>query len=92
MIQGHPSLLREGLAMFKISSILQLKQQNSGEENNEDEELINLESVRALEGVALQHGFVGRLVINPVTFPRVSLWASPPALNEPLDLLSLILL
>ena len=64
MILGHPSLLREGLA--KISLILQLKYQNSGEENNEDEELINLESVRALEGVAMQHGFVGRLVINSV--------------------------
>lgn len=75
MILGHPSLLREDLVMFKISSILQLKYQNSGEESNEDEELINLESVRALEGVALQHGFVGRLVINPVTFPRISIRA-----------------
>ena len=62
MILVYPSLLRKGLAMFTTSSILQLKYQNTGEENNEEEELINLESVRALEGVALQHGFVGRLV------------------------------
>ena len=41
---------------------LQLKYQNSEEETNDDEELTNLESVRVLEGVALQHGFVGRLV------------------------------
>lgn len=41
-----------------------LKYQNSGEESNEDEELINLESVRALEGVALQHGFVGSVTVS----------------------------
>lgn len=42
--------------------MLQLKYQKSEDETNGDEEMTNLESVRVLEGVALQHGFVGRSV------------------------------
>jgi len=41
---------------------LQLKYQKSDDETNELEETTNLEAVRVLEGVALQHGFVGRSV------------------------------
>ena len=40
----------------------QLKYQKSDDETNELEEMTNLETVQVLEGVALQHGFVGRLV------------------------------
>lgn len=49
--------------------MLQLKYQKSEDETNGDEEMTNLESVRVLEGVALQHGFVGRSVrSSPLIF------------------------
>ena len=41
--------------------ILQLKYHKTEEErNDDDDEMSYLETVRVLEGVALQHGFVGR--------------------------------
>lgn len=46
--------------------------------------MTNLETVRVLEGVALQHGFVGRLVktvtinnINNIIFPKKQLVIKP---------------
>ena len=55
------------LFLFSIYCIYycfyQLKYQKTEDETNELEDMTNLETVRVLEGVALQHGFVGRLVV-----------------------------
>lgn len=45
---------------FKFILLNQLQYQKTDEGAVDSEEMTNLESVRVLEGVALQHGFVGR--------------------------------
>ena len=51
----------------------QLKYQKTEDETNELEDMTNLETVRVLEGVALQHGFVGRLVQTVIIISKTQL-------------------
>ena len=51
----------------------QLKYQKTEDETNELEDMTNLETVRVLEGVALQHGFVGRLVKTVIIISKIQL-------------------